>query len=57
MDPCIWVPAQGLEETQVGGQRGQEPKPGTGDEDMLPEIAEGCMCVALKMDSWQGLSE
>ena len=51
MDPCIGVPARGLEERQAGGQGGQEPHPGNGHEEMLAEVAGGRLCVALKMDS------
>lgn len=57
MEPCIGVPARGLEERQAGGQRGQEPHPGTGDEEVLAELAGGCLCVALKTDGQQGLAE
>lgn len=55
VDPCIGVPAQGFEERQAGWQRGLEPHPG--GEEALAELAEGCLCVALKVDSHRGLAE
>jgi len=38
VDPCTWVLARGLEEREAGGQRGQEPYPGTRDEEVLAEL-------------------